>query len=96
MNSEAQRVEARTDGRGHHLPNGSPVRGGGYVGGSLILSPSAAADRRRFRIKHALRSIEDALHLLAGQPAEGIEIAALERIRDDLSVILRLSEAECR
>jgi len=89
-------VEARTDGRGHHLPNGYPVRGGGYVGGSLILSPSAAADRRRFRIKHALRSIEDALHLLAGQPAEGIEIAALERIRDDLSVILRLSEAECR
>jgi len=89
-------VEARTDGRGHHLPNGYPVRGGGYVGGSLILSPSAAADRRRFRIKHALRSIEDALHLLASQPAEGIEIAALERIRDDLSVILRLSEAECR
>ena len=89
-------MEARTDGRGHHLLTGSPVGNGDHVGGGLIFSPSAAADRRRFRIKHALRSIEDAVHLLAGQPAEGIEIAALERIRDDLAVILRLSEAECR
>ena len=74
---------------------GSPVRDGGYVGGSLIFSPSATADRRRFRVKHALQSIEDALLLLAGQPAEGIEIAALTRIRDDLAVVLRLAEADC-
>jgi hypothetical protein len=96
LNSEARRVEARTDGRGHHLLTGSLVGNGDHVGGGLMFSPSAAADRRRFRVKHALHSIEDALHLLAGQPAEGIEIAALERIRDDLAVILRLAEAECR
>lgn len=88
-------MEARTDGRGHHLATGSPVRDSGYVGGGLVFSPSAAADRRRFRVKHALRSIEDALHLLAGQPNEGIEIAALGRIRDDLAVVLRLAEADC-
>jgi hypothetical protein len=61
----------------------------------LIFSPSATADRRRFRVKHALQSIEDALVLLAGQPAEGIEIASLTRIRDDLAVVLRLAEADC-
>jgi hypothetical protein len=33
--------------------------------------------------------------LLAGQPNEGIEIAALGRIRDDLAVVLRLAEADC-
>ena len=47
------------------------------------------AELRRFRVKHALRSIEDALSLLGDKPAEGIETAALERVRDDLSVVLR-------
>jgi hypothetical protein len=47
------------------------------------------SDRRRFRIAHALRSVEDALLLLDPLPAEGIEVRALQRVRDDLSVLLR-------
>jgi hypothetical protein len=83
-----------TDGRGHQLGTGLPVRVGGAVGGGMsLISPSAAADHRRFRVKHALRSIEDALVLLDTGPAEGIEIAALERIRDDLAVVLRLADS---
>jgi hypothetical protein len=54
------------------------------------------ADMRRFRVKHALRSLEDALMLLGAQPAEGIDTTALERVRDDLVIVLRLAEAECR
>jgi hypothetical protein len=54
------------------------------------------SDRRRFRIKHALRAVEDALRLLEPRPAEGIEIQALERVRDDLVVVLRVAEAEQR
>jgi hypothetical protein len=54
--------------------------------------PSTTAEIRRFRVKHALRSIEDALTLLEDQPAEGIEMAALERVRDDLAVVLRRLE----
>jgi hypothetical protein len=49
-------------------------------------------DIRRFRVKHALRSIEDALSLLEDRPAEGIETQALERVRDDLAVVLRALE----
>jgi hypothetical protein len=47
---------------------------------------------RRFRVKHALRSIEDALSLLDDKPAEGIETSALERVRKDLAVVLRTLE----
>jgi hypothetical protein len=47
---------------------------------------------RRFRVKHALRSIEDALSLLDDKPAEGIETSALERVREDLAVVLRTLE----
>jgi hypothetical protein len=54
------------------------------------------AEKRRFRAKHALRSLEDALMLLRTRPAEGVEIAALERVRDDLAIVLRLAEADCR
>jgi hypothetical protein len=54
------------------------------------------ADKRRFRVTHALRSLEDALMLLRREPTDGVEIAALERVRDDLAVVLRLAEAECR
>jgi hypothetical protein len=50
------------------------------------------AEIRRFRVKHALRSIEDALSLLEHKPAEGIETPALERVRDDLAVVLRMLE----
>ena len=53
---------------------------------------SGPADRRRFRVKHALRSIEDALSLLDDKPAEGIETSALERVRKDLAVVLRTLE----
>jgi hypothetical protein len=57
---------------------------------------TAAAERRQFRVKHALRAVEDALAMLEPRPADGIEIAALERVRDDLAVVLRAAEAECR
>ena len=53
-------------------------------------------DRRRFRAKHALRAVDDAIALLEPAPAEGIEIAALERVRDDLTIVLRTAEAEAR
>lgn len=85
------------DRRAQALATGSPVGVSGEVGGGSGRGPSAAvADHRRFRIKHALRAVEDALILLDGQPAEGVELAALERIRDDLAVVLRLAEADCR
>ena len=50
------------------------------------------AELRRFRVKHALRSIEDALSLLEHKPADGVETSALERVRDDLAVVLRTLE----
>ena len=53
---------------------------------------STPAEIRRFRVKHALRSIEDALSLLEDKPAEGVETSALERVRDDLAVVLRTLE----
>ena len=74
---------------------GTPVRVVRPIGASNS-SRSAAADRCRFRVKHALLAVEDALALLEPSPAEGIEVAALERVRDDLAVVLRAVEAECR
>jgi hypothetical protein len=59
------------------------------VGDGLSLSYGDASDRRRFRIAYALRSIEDALLLLDPIPEEGIEVRALQRVREDLSIILR-------
>jgi hypothetical protein len=85
-------MNLHTDGRGHMLETGKPVRVGGAVGGgSIPLTLSSPADIRRFRIEHALRAIENALILLDSEPAEGIELSALERIRDDLAVVLRLA-----
>lgn len=55
---------------------------------------STADDRRRFRLKYALRSVEDAIALLEPAPAEGIEIAALERVREDLTIVLRTAETK--
>jgi hypothetical protein len=55
-------------------------------------NPSNSVEIRRFRVKHALRSIEDALNLLGDKPAEGIETSALERVREDLAVVLRTLE----
>jgi hypothetical protein len=50
-------------------------------------------ERQRFRVEHALHAVEDALRLLGPAPADGIEISALERVRDDLSVLLRAVKA---
>jgi hypothetical protein len=50
---------------------------------------SIPADLRRFRLQHALQSLEDALILLDTRPAEAIELSALERVRDDLDVLVR-------
>ena len=50
---------------------------------------SAPSDIRRFRLEHALNAIENALILLDTKPAEAIELAALERVRDDLAILLR-------
>jgi hypothetical protein len=57
---------------------------------------SGPADRRRFRVKHALRAVDDALSLLDPAPADGIEIDALQRVREDLAVVLREAEANRR
>ena len=51
---------------------------------------------RRFRISMALRNVEDALRLLDPAPVDGLEIRALERVRDDLEVVLRIDEIERR
>ena len=83
-----------TDGRGPRLAAGTSARVGGCVGdGRLSLSP--VADHRRFRVKHALKSIEDALILLDSERPNGVQVGALEQIRDDLAIVLRVAEAEC-
>jgi hypothetical protein len=57
---------------------------------------SGPADRRRFRVKHALRAVDDAIALLEPAPADGIEVAALQRVREDLAVVLREVEVDRR
>jgi hypothetical protein len=57
---------------------------------------SGPADRRRFRLKYALRAGDDAIALLEPAPADGIEVAALHRVREDLAVVLREAEADRR
>jgi hypothetical protein len=87
-------VKPNAHGRGHNLAADELVLVGGRVGdGSLPLSP--VADIRRFRIEHALRAVEDALILLDSERATGVQLSALERIRDDLAVVLRLARADC-
>jgi hypothetical protein len=49
---------------------------------------------RRIRVEHALHAVEEALALLTPSPADGIEIRALERLRDDLAVLLRATAPE--
>lgn len=44
---------------------------------------------RRYRVERALRAVEDALLWLEPRPADGLEVEALERLRDDLAVVLR-------
>ena len=85
-----------TDGRDPRLATGQPVRVDGSVGGGRLLSLSPVADIRRFRVKHALKSIEDALILLDAERPNGVQVGALEGIRDDLAIVLRVAEAEAR
>lgn len=86
-------MDSRPDTWGHSIAQRDPVQ----VGGDSRTGPrSGAADRHRFRVKYALRSVEDALAMLEPIPAEGIEVDALERVRDDLTVVLRAAEADCR
>jgi len=51
------------------------------------------SEKRRFRVEHALSAVEDALRLLEPAPADGVELSALERVRDDLTVLLRAVNA---
>ena len=55
------------------------------------LAYSVPSDIRRFRFEHALKAIENALILLDTKPAEAIELSALERVRDDLAILLRVA-----
>jgi hypothetical protein len=87
-------MELHSDGRGT-FEAGQPVRTDGLLGDRRFL-PQPVADLRRFRVKHALRAIEDALILLDSERAIGVQVCALEQIRDDLAVVLRLAEADCR
>jgi hypothetical protein len=57
------------------------------------LGKPVPADLRRFRLEHALQSLENTLILLDVRPAEAIEMAALERVRDDLALLLRAAVA---
>jgi len=71
------------------------IRFGGHVGdGWASLTP--VADIRRFRLEHALKALEDALILLDRERDAGVELSALERVRDDLGVVLRLAQSDCR
>src|SRR4029453_1042575 len=85
-----------TDGAPDSRPATRSGEGGAAaVGGSCPPHPSGAV-RRRFRVKHALKSIEDALILLDEERPNGVQIGALEQIRDDLAIVLRVAEAEAR
>jgi hypothetical protein len=53
-----------------------------------------SAEWRRLRISLALEALGVALYLLDPVPADGLEIRALERVRDDLEVVLRIDEIE--
>ena len=91
-------MKPNAHGRGHNLAADELVLVGGRVDGRVgdrSLSPSPVADIRRFRIEHALKAVEDALILLDSERATGVQLSALERIRDDLAVVLRLAKADC-
>jgi len=87
-------VKPSTYGRGHTLAAGSPARVGGYVGDGSSSPTKPVADLRRFRVKHGLKAVEDALILLDSERTVGVQLSTLERLRDDLAVLLRALEAE--
>lgn len=80
--------------RDGHLAATTGGHVGVFVGAAPGPAPSAEASIRRFEIGRTLRSVEDALILLDGGPPEGLEIAALRRIRNDLAVVLRHMKTE--
>ncbi len=86
-------MDLTVDGREARI--GKSIRFGGHVGDGSA-SPSPVADHRRFRLTHALRALEDALLLLDEERGSGVEVSALERVRDDLEVVVRVATAECR
>jgi len=49
---------------------------------------------RHHRVERALRAVEDALIWLEPRPAEGIDVLALTRLRNDLAVLLRMITRE--
>jgi hypothetical protein len=79
-------MHANGNRRASLLESGQPARSGA-AGNVRCLS--SVAEIRRFRVEHALRAVEHALALLDSRPVEGIEISALERVRNDLAVVLR-------
>lgn len=83
------------DGRGTEVAQAALV-GGWSAAQRISPSRARAVDVRRFRVTHALRAVDDAISLLSDEDVEGVELAALGRVRDDLAVVLRLSEAQCR
>jgi hypothetical protein len=87
-------VSSTSPEREGHLAATTGGHVGVFAGAAPGPAPSAEAGIRRFEIGHALRSIEDALILLDGGAPEGLEIAALQRIRDDLAEVLRHVKAE--
>jgi hypothetical protein len=88
-------VTSITDGRGTWVAQAARV-GGTSTTQRVSPSDARAVDVRRFRVTHALRAVDDAITLLRDEDVEGVELAALGRVRDDLAVVLRLSEAQCR
>jgi hypothetical protein len=92
--AESLRVNARADRRGDGLATGKPVRVGGGVGCGPGGALSTEADIRRLETAGALLSIEDALILLDSGPSEAIATAALERIRDELAMVLRNAKGQ--
>jgi hypothetical protein len=74
----------------HKVSTGGPVEHGGSLGGGEARpTPSTVADDRRLRVRHALNAIDDTLLLLEICRREAIDAAALERVRDDLALVLR-------
>jgi hypothetical protein len=86
-------VDFTVDGRDTRVAQA--IRFGGQVGDGRA-SPSPVADIRRFRLEHALKALEDALILLDHERDTGVELSALERVRDDLGVVVRFARSDCR
>jgi hypothetical protein len=86
-------MDLKVDGREARIAQ--PIRFGGNVGDG-VASPSPVADLRRFRLEHALKAVENALVLLDQERDTGVELSALERVRDDLEIVLSIARSDCR